>query len=81
MIVSAIHRADIPAFYERWFLRRREVGFCRVGGGTYIVSLVPGRSTASSCGPRNLRPLLADLTGVRTVDTGLGEARYQEPPL
>lgn len=30
MIVSASRRTDIPAFYMPWFLRRLEVGWCRV---------------------------------------------------
>jgi hypothetical protein len=71
VIVSASYRTDIPAFYASWFLARLRAGYCRVanpyGGGTHRVSLAPGDVDGFVFWTRNMRPLLADLDGVRQV--------------
>ena len=71
MIISASYRTDIPAFYDRWFMRRLAAGSCRVanpyGSGAYDVSLLPGAVDGFVFWTRNIRPLLAELDTVRRI--------------
>jgi hypothetical protein len=71
VIVSASYRTDIPAFYAAWFLNRLRAGYCRVanpyGGAAYEVALTPEAVDGFVFWTRNIRPLMAELDGIRQI--------------
>ena len=71
MIVSASYRTDIPAFYERWFLRRLEVGEAVVRNPysrtPYQVSLLPQDVDGFVFWTRNAAPFQAGLQAVSAM--------------
>ncbi|MFQ5954305.1 MAG: DUF1848 domain-containing protein [Kiloniellales bacterium] len=69
MIVSASYRTDIPAFYDEWFRRRLEDGFCRTvnpyGGGIYETRLTPDAVDGFVFWTRNAEPFFDTLNAIR----------------